>query len=240
VYRECNELIENAPAACRADLRAGFEALGSQDFVAAVARFTAADALGGNTPEVPYGMALLYVQRGMTTIALSYFAEALSREPVLFACQRDFVATLREVEAIYRPLLTDKLRQALITCFRTQGLNHQLLLPFALALIRKEGLGLDDDPLVYLLLSNCYLTDLQAERFFTQCRRNLLLRGETGNQRLAIALAAQGRNNGFICTVSAEEQTLLRSLQKRTDPAARLLLSMYCDLPKQPSRQRIV
>src|SRR4051812_2022113 len=146
-------------------------------------------------------MALLYVQRGMTTIALSYFAEALSREPVLFACQRDFVATLREVEAIYRPLLTDKLRQALITCFRTQGLNHQLLLPFALALIRKEGLGLDDDPLVYLLLSNCYLTDLQAERFFTQCRRNLLLRGETGNQRLAIALAAQGRNNGFIWTV---------------------------------------
>jgi SAM-dependent methyltransferase len=230
-------LIENAPAACRADLRAGFEAMCSKDFATALTRLAAADMLSGNTPEVPYCMALLYVQCGMTTIALSYFIEALSREPLLFACQRDFVATLKEVEVIYRPLLTDKLRQVLIACFRTQGLNHQLLLPFTLALIRLEEGGLYDDPLVHLLLTNCYLTDLQAERSFTQCRRNLLLSGETGNQALAIALAAQGRNNGFIWAVSAEEQTLLRSLRRRTDPAARLLLSMYTDLPKQPSAQ---
>ncbi len=250
LYAECNHMIENAPAACRADLRAGFEAMGSKDFAAALARFTSADALVTDRPEAPYGMALSYVQRGMTTMALSYFTEALSREPLLFACQRDFVATLKEVEAIYRPLLTDKLRRVLITCFRTQGLNHQLLLPFALALIRLEEVGLYDDSLAHLLLSSCYLTDLEAERFFTRCRRNLLMSGDTGHQALIGALAAQGRNNGFIWPVSAEEQARLRSLQKRTDlprrsqkytdPAARLLLSMYNDGPRPLSAQGIV
>lgn len=233
LYRQCLQLLENAPAAGRAELRAGFDALGRRDFAAAQIHFSTSDTLIPGRPEAPYGLALTQVTRGMYLTGLSYFIDALSREPLLFSCQRDFVASLKNVEMICRPLLTEKLRRVLLVCFRTTGLNHQLLLPLTMALVRAQGTGLCNDPLMHLLLTKCYLTDLEAERLFTQCRRHLLIRGDVTNTTLIAALATQGRNNGFIWPVSATEQRYIRNLRRRTDTAARLLLSMYHDLTEE-------
>src|SRR6188508_1000499 len=74
----------------------------------------------------------------MMTTSISYFTEALNRQPVLFRCQQDFLQALKNTQFFNEQFLTEKLKLVVIRCFNTERLNHQLLLPVALLFFRRH------------------------------------------------------------------------------------------------------
>ena len=169
------------------------------DFKQGLKCFDEAEKISGGLPEVPYFKALLYSRRGMMTTSISYFTEALNRQPVLFRCQQDFLQALKNTQFFNEQFLTEKLKLVVIRCFNTERLNHQLLLPVALLFFRRHPVfarfseevkrrgyiaclfdeksckEILDDRLIQLILRKCYITDLNFERFFTHLRKSLLL-----------------------------------------------------------------
>jgi len=139
--------------------------------------------------------------------ALECYERVLDGHPEHAGCRLGLAHCLSR-----RPLLALRLRSPrhVAESLEDEALDPDLLAPAAAVLLRTSPAMLED-PLLFIVLRQAVLTDLDLEHALTQARREMCLSPAHEAPELGLALAAQCRLNEFAWLVGPDEQTRLTS-----------------------------